>query len=128
VIEALFFDWAVAAYLAGLFDVCDVFVVGGEHEVCFASAVGVVSPVFVCIGLVRFVLLGHCFGASCWYACTGGPVYGSNFAVMLSALVRMFLACCGVGLFLGSRACIAPSAYGAPEPIAYIPLLSDVQE
>jgi len=78
VIEALCFDWAVAAYLAGLFDVCDVFVVFGKHEVCFASAVGVVSPVFVYIGLVRFVLLfGHLsvFGVwSCVYVCMGGPV------------------------------------------------------
>lgn len=49
-IEALCFDWAVVADLACLFDVCDVFVFGGEHEVCFASAVGVCSPVFVYIG------------------------------------------------------------------------------
>ena len=68
--------------MAGLFDVCDVFVVGGEHEVCFASAVGVVAPVFVCIALVRFVLFwvvvcGHLsvFGVwSCVYVWTGGPV------------------------------------------------------
>lgn len=55
-------------------------------------------------------------------------MYGSNFAVMLSALMAMFFDCCGVGGVLGISACMAPRAYGAPEPIAYMPLDSLVQE
>lgn len=60
VVEAVLFDWAFAADLSCLFDVGDVFVVFGEHEVCFAFAVGVFSPVsLVYIGLFRFVWLCH---------------------------------------------------------------------
>lgn len=109
-----------------MFDVCDVFVVFGEHEFVFAFAVGVVHPCCVVyIASDRFVWLLHIF--MCYFSvcvvvwanvCTGGPVYGSNFAVMLSAFVRMVFACCGEKVPLGMSACIAPRAYGAPVPIA----------
>lgn len=56
VVEALGLDGAVVAYLAGLCDVGDVFVVVGEHLVGFVFAVGLCPPVVlvccVCIGVV----------------------------------------------------------------------------
>jgi hypothetical protein len=51
---------ALFAYVSGLFDVCDVFVVFGEHEVGLVFAVGLGSPVgWLCGGWIYIVLLGH---------------------------------------------------------------------
>jgi hypothetical protein len=59
VFEALGFDWAGSAELSGVWDVGDVFVLAGEHEVGFVFAVGLVLPVgcvcIVWICLVRLV-------------------------------------------------------------------------
>ena len=42
---------ALFAYVSCLFDVCDVFVVFGEHEVGLVFAVGLVAPVgCLCVG------------------------------------------------------------------------------
>jgi hypothetical protein len=67
VFEALGFYWAGSAEFSGGWDVGDVFVVFGEHLVCFAGAVGLCSPVFgfwglgcVCIVWICLVLVVLC--------------------------------------------------------------------
>lgn len=50
-----------------------------------------------------------------WYGC---PVFGSYLAAVAMALRACFLACAG---FLGVGMTVsAPSAYGAPVPMAYV--------
>lgn len=119
-------DWACFAEGACLEYVGDVFVVGGEHEVCFASAVGLCLPsgclyivlchVFLVDGFLVGVF-GVVFCCVCWMLVWyGAPVLGSYFVAVASAL-SAFLRACWIFLGLG-RLCKAPSAYGVPEPMA----------
>lgn len=98
----------------------DVFVVLGEHEVCFSSACCVGLPAFcLCIVLGFVVLLFHLdlteFCLVCWICVWyGPPVFGSYLDAVARALRACFLAWAeffGVGML-----CSAPSAYGAPVP------------
>lgn len=112
--EALWSDGAVGAYFSCLEYVGDVFVVLGEHEVCFSAAGCVGLPAFcLCIVLGFVVLLFH-LGLSvfccvcCMWVWYGFPVFGSYLDAVARALRACFLAWAG---FLGvGMLCRAPSA------------------
>ena len=117
--EALWAYGAVCADVSCLEDVGDVFVVLGEHEVCFSSAGCVCLPAFcLCIVLVVVVLLFHFVGfVFCWmWVWYGLPVLGSYLLAVESALMACFLAM--AGFLCSGMLCSAPSAYGAPVPMA----------
>ena len=87
----------------------------GEHFVCLPFALGFVLPSF-CV----YILFGHVvclFRFVVWvWVWYGWLVFGSYLAAMAIALRACFLACCR---FLGSGCAVrAPSAYGAPVPMA----------
>ena len=92
----------------------------GEHEVCFASAVGLVLPaccLYIVVGVVvlvcHFVVVFLFCWMCVWYGC---PVLGSYLAAVAIALRACLRAWVG---FLGcGRTVNAPSAYGAPVPMA----------
>jgi len=112
----------VCAYVSCGEDVGDVFVVLGEHEVCFSSAGCHVLPAFcLCIVLLVVVLLFHLglsvFGCVCWmWVWYGLPVLGSYRDAVARALMACFLA--WAGFLTGGMLCNAPSAYAAPDPSA----------
>ena len=123
VVEALCGDWAGGAEFSCFEDVGDVFVVLGEHEVGFAFAVGVLLPSVCClyivfgwvVWLVHFVVVFLFCWMCVWYGC---PVLGSYLAAVAMAFKAFLRACIG---FLGcGRTESAPSAYGAPVPMAYM--------
>lgn len=117
VVEALGLDGALLADGSGVLDVGDVFVAFGEHFVGASSAVGFGLPSLyivsgVVVLLVHFVVFLVCW-MWVWYGC---PVLGSYLAAVAMALRACFLACDGLR-GVGSTVS-APSAYGAPLPMA----------
>lgn len=120
--EALWAYGAVCAYFSCLEYVGDVFVVLGEHEVCFSAAGCLVLPAFcLCIVFGVVVLLFHLglsvFCCVCWiWVWYGLPVLGSYLDAVANALRACFLA--WAGFLAGGMLCRAPSAYAAPVPRA----------
>lgn len=126
VVEALCGDWAGGADFSCFDDVGDVFVVLGEHEVGFVFAGGVLLPAVGVVGvcclciwfwgvvwLFHFVVVFLVCWMWVWYGC---PVLGSYLLAVAMALRACFRAWV---LFLGcGRTLSAPSAYGAPVPMA----------
>lgn len=112
----------MCAYVSCGEDVGDVFVVLGEHEVCFSSAGCLVLPAFcLCIVLLVVVLLFHLglsvFCCVCWmWVWYGFPVFGSYLLAVANALMACFLA--WAGFLTGGMLCNAPNAYADPDPRA----------